>query len=91
MLGDSSMAPATIHVPSANGRDAVGIAAFISGPARVNQQGLSRRAHDERRLAAFHIDKVNLQRLGVSRRTTWTRRNHRQNTQAENGNQDLTH
>jgi DNA-binding NtrC family response regulator len=28
MLGDSSMAPATIHVPAANGRDAVGIPAL---------------------------------------------------------------
>ena len=31
MLGESSLAPATIHVPSANGRDAVGIPALGEG------------------------------------------------------------
>ncbi|MGC2410228.1 MAG: sigma-54 dependent transcriptional regulator [Methyloceanibacter sp.] len=71
MLGDSSIAPATIHVPSANGRDAVGIPA-------LSEEG------DIRSLEAVEADMIRLafgryrgrmteiaKRLGIGRSTLY--------------------
>ena len=71
MLGDSSMAPATIHVPTANGRDAVGIPA-------LSEEG------DIRSLEAVEADMIRLafgryrgrmteiaKRLGIGRSTLY--------------------
>jgi DNA-binding NtrC family response regulator len=71
MLGESSMAPATIHVPSANGRDAVGIPA-------LSEEG------DIRSLEAVEADMIRLafgryrgrmteiaRRLGIGRSTLY--------------------
>ena len=71
MLGDSSIAPATIHVPSANGRDSVGIAA-------LSEEG------DIRSLEAVEADMIRLafgryrgrmteiaKRLGIGRSTLY--------------------
>jgi len=71
MLGDSSNAPATIHVPSANGRDAVGIPA-------LSEEG------DIRSLEAVEADMIRLafgryrgrmteiaKRLGIGRSTLY--------------------
>ena len=51
-----------------SGQDAIGIATVIAGPAGIDQQRLTRGAHDQRCLAAFDIDEVDLQRLGSRRR-----------------------
>ena len=71
MLGDSSMAPATIHIPTANGRDAVGIPA-------LSEEG------DIRSLEAVEADMIRLafgryrgrmteiaKRLGIGRSTLY--------------------
>jgi len=71
MLGESSMAPATIHVPSATGRDAVGIPA-------LSEEG------DIRSLEAVEADMIRLafgryrgrmteiaKRLGIGRSTLY--------------------
>jgi DNA-binding NtrC family response regulator len=71
MLGESSMAPATIHVPSANGRDTVGIPA-------LSEEG------DIRSLEAVEADMIRLafgryrgrmteiaKRLGIGRSTLY--------------------
>lgn len=71
MLGDSSIAPVTIHVPSANGRDAVGIPA-------LSEEG------DIRSLEAVEADMIRLafgryrgrmteiaKRLGIGRSTLY--------------------
>ena len=71
MLGQSSTAPATIHIPSANGRDAVGIPA-------LSEEG------DIRSLEAVEADMIRLafgryrgrmteiaKRLGIGRSTLY--------------------
>ena len=71
MLGESSMAPATIHIPTANGRDAVGIPA-------LSEEG------DIRSLDAVEADMIRLafgryrgrmteiaKRLGIGRSTLY--------------------
>ena len=48
-----------------NGGNAIRIAAVEAGPARVDEQRLPSRGDEERGLAAFRIDKIDLQRLGA--------------------------
>ena len=44
-------------------RDAIGVAAVEAGVARVDQQRLARRRDNQRRLAAFDVDEVDVERL----------------------------
>ena len=45
-------------------QDAVGVAAFISGPTGIDEKGLACGRHDQSRLAALYIDEIDLQGLG---------------------------
>ena len=46
------------------GDDAVRIPSIKSGPASIDQQGLSRGTHDQSRLSAFNIDGIDSQWFG---------------------------
>jgi len=43
--------------------DAIGVAAIVAGPARINEQRITFWRDEECGLAAFHVHKIDLQRL----------------------------
>ena len=48
--------------------NALGITAFETSPAGVDQQGVAGGSDDERGLAALHIDKIDFERFGGNER-----------------------
>ena len=72
-------------------QDAIGVAAFVSRPAGIDQQRLPRWADNQRRLPALDVDEINLQGFRARGSSgAWTR-NQNTKAQTENGNQHGTH
>ncbi len=65
-------------------QDPIGVAAFISRPAGIDEQRLSRWTHHQSRLPAFHVDEIYLQRFAAGGLSSLARQNH--DTKGKNGN-----
>src|SRR5579859_6127302 len=72
------------------GQDPVGVAALISWPTGIDEQRLAGWAHHQSRLAAFHVDKINLQGLTGLGLGPGVREKHDEDTKTEDG-QHSTH
>ena len=68
------------------GDDAVRVASVEIVPARVDQQRFALRIDDQRRLASFHVDEINLQQL----RRADNRHKPNRNSEKNDGNQCQT-
>jgi hypothetical protein len=72
-------------------QDPIGVAAFISGPAGIDEERLSRRAHYQSRLPAFNVDEINLQRFAGGSCGTGASRQEQEGTQAQSSKKQSSH